>query len=108
MIPTLTRSALTMPCILQALATVQTNPVPLDRNLDLTFLDRDGICSHAQAGRGETLAGHDVELDAMPGTGDDLPLTSPGEFPTGRRGTGRGAIDRAFTERAKLVGANIG
>src|SRR4051812_25810224 len=107
-IPTLTRSALTMSRTLRALATAQNAPLPLERDLDLAFLDRNGIGSYAHPGRGETLTGHDIEFNPVPRTGHDLALTDPGKFPSGRGGAGCGSVDRSFTERTILMRTNVG
>src|SRR3954452_10173837 len=107
-IPTLTRSALTMFRTLRALATARIALLPLERDLDQAFLDRDRIGSHAHPGRGETLTGHDIEFDPVPRTGHDLALTDPGKFPPGRGGAGCGAVDGSFTERTILMRTDVG
>src|SRR5215207_7013862 len=83
-------------------------PILSDRDLYLPILDRDRVGAHAQSMRGEALAGSDIELDAMPGAGDDLTLAHPRELPVSRGGAGHRAVDRPRAEGTKLMGTNIG
>src|SRR5688572_15702840 len=82
--------------------------IPSDRHLHLSILDGYGVGAHAQTGRGEALAGDDVELDAVPRAGDDLALAHPLESPACRGGAGHRAVDRPRAERTKLMGTDIG
>ena len=80
----------------------------LDGDCDLPVLDADRVGADAQAGGGETFAGGDIELDAVPGAGDDFALADPLEAPAGGRRAGGGAVYRAGAERPELVGADVG
>src|SRR3954465_12960700 len=79
-----------------------------DCDLHLPVLDGHRVGAHAQPGRGEALAGSDVELDAVPGAGDDLTLAHPLELPLSRGGASHRSVDRPCAERAKLMGTDIG
>src|SRR5215207_3052169 len=81
--------------------------IPSDRHLHLSILDRYRVGAHAQSRRGEALAGGDVELDAMPGAGDDLTLAHPRELPVRRDGAGHRAVDRPRAKGTKLMRTDI-
>src|SRR5215213_11975800 len=79
-----------------------------DRDFYLPVLDGDRVGAHAQPGRGEALAGGDIELDAVPRAGENLTLTHPLKLPVSRGGAGHRAVDRSRAEGAKLMGTEIG
>src|SRR5688572_20706215 len=105
MMPTLTRS-FAMPVPPSRILLRGTNES--DRDLYLPILDSYRVGAHAQPGRGEALAGGDIELNAVPWAGNDLTLAHPRELPISRGGAGHRAVDRPRAERTKLMGTDIG
>src|SRR5919206_3142875 len=77
---------------------------PLDRHKDSIALDAHGI--EPQPARVcERLARQQIELPAVPGTGQNLAFAPPAELPDRRRHGG--AAETAETDRRQLMRADI-
>src|SRR5207247_4550717 len=68
----------------------------------------DRIAADAPLGKGQALAGGDVVLERVPGTGNDLCVEGPLKLPLVSGVRDERAGDAAGTERARLVNADIG
>ena len=85
-------------------------------DLDLAVDDRHVVGAQADLGPGHALTRRHVELEPVPGAGDDLALVAPGQLPAGRvtvderartssrrtaghAGAGRGSAARAASRR---------